>query len=63
MLTSWAADGSLGAAAREALRLDGEPAQLTALISQWAAGDFSGLPPIEVLEGSVLPGAAGGLCD
>jgi hypothetical protein len=57
MLTSWAADGSLGAAAREALRLDGEPAQLTALISQWAAGDFSGLPPIEVLEGSVLPGA------
>ena len=59
MLTSWAADGSLGAAAREALRLDGEPAQLTALISQWAAGDFSGLPPIEVVEGSVLPGAAG----
>jgi hypothetical protein len=59
MLTSWAADGSLGTAAREALRLDGEPAQLTALISQWAAGDFSGLPPIEVLEGSVLPGAAG----
>jgi hypothetical protein len=59
MLTSWAADGSLGAAAREALRLDGEPAQLTALISQWAAGDFSGLPPIEVLEGWVLPGAAG----
>jgi hypothetical protein len=59
MLTSWAADGSLGAAASEALRLDGEPAQLTALISQWAAGDFSGLPPIEVVEGSVLPGAAG----
>jgi surface antigen len=59
MLTSWAADGSLGAAARDALRLDGEPAQLTALISQWAAGDFSGLPPIEVVEGSVLPGAAG----
>ena len=59
MLTSWAADGSLGAAAREALRLDGEPAQLTALISQWAAGDFSGLPPIEVVEGAVLPGAAG----
>ncbi|MCX5960324.1 MAG: hypothetical protein NT053_11010 [Cyanobacteria bacterium] len=59
MLTSWAADGSLGAAAREALRLDEEPAQLTALISQWVAGDFSGLPSIEVLEASVLPGAAG----
>jgi hypothetical protein len=59
MLTNWAADGSLGAAAREALRLDGEPAQLTALISQWAAGDFSGLPSIEVVQASVLPGAAG----
>jgi hypothetical protein len=59
MLTNWAADGSLGVAAREALRLDGEPAQLTALISQWAAGDHSGLPPIEVVDGSVLPGAAG----
>lgn len=59
MLTSWAADGSLGTAAREALRLDREPAQLTALISQWAAGDFSALPPIEVLEGSEMPGAAG----
>ena len=59
MLTSWAADGSLGAAARETLRLEGEPAQLSELISQWAAGDFSGLPPIEVVEGSVLPGAAG----
>ena len=58
-LTAWASDGSLGAAAREALQLDGEPAELTALISQWAAGDFSALPPIEVLEGSVLPGAAG----
>jgi hypothetical protein len=59
MLTSWAADGSLGAAAQEALGLDGEPAQLTALISQWAAGDFSGLPPIEVVQASVLPWAAG----
>lgn len=59
MLTSWAADGSLGAPAREALRLDVDPAQLTELISQWAPGDFSALPPIEVVEGSVLPGAAG----
>jgi hypothetical protein len=59
MLTSWAADGSLGAASREALRLDGELAQLTALISQWAAGDFFGLPPIEVVEGLELPGPAG----
>jgi hypothetical protein len=59
MLTSWAADGSLSTAAREALRLDGEPAQLTELINQWAAGNFSGLPPIEVVVGSVWAGGAG----
>ncbi len=41
MLTSWAADGSLGAAAREALRLDGEHAQITALISPWATGAYA----------------------
>ena len=43
MLTSWAADGSLGAAAREALRLDEEPAQLTALISPLGGGGFFGV--------------------
>lgn len=59
MFTAWSVDGSLSTAARETLRLDGEPAQLTALINQWAEGDFSALPPIEVLDGSVLPGAAG----
>jgi hypothetical protein len=58
-LTAWSLDGSLAAAAREALQLDQEPAKLTALISQWRAGDFSALPPIKVLESSVLPGAAG----
>ena len=58
-LLGWAADRSLTAAAREALRLAGEPRELTALISQWAAGDFSALPPIVVPGGSVLPGAAG----
>jgi Ca2+-binding RTX toxin-like protein len=29
------------------------------LISEWAAGDFKALPPIEVLDGAVMPGAAG----
>ncbi|MCT0229559.1 hypothetical protein KQ306_01600 [Synechococcus sp. CS-1324] len=48
-------------AARTALLLPAgpEPEALTGLIAAWGAGDFSGLPPIEVLEGSVLPGAAG----
>ncbi|MCP9848706.1 CHAP domain-containing protein [Cyanobium sp. Morenito 9A2] len=60
-LTAWSIDGSLRSAARTALRLpDGaDPAALTGLIAAWAAGDFAGLPPIEVLDGSVLPGAAG----
>ena len=58
-LSEWSIDGSLSAAAQAALRLKTEPRQLTALISQWAAGDFSALPPIKVLEGSVLPGTAG----
>ena len=39
-LSQWAADGSLGAAAQAAFRLEGRPAELEALISQWAAGDF-----------------------
>lgn len=58
-LTGWAADGTLSSAAREALQLSDEPPELSALIGQWAAADFSALPPIEVLDVSVLPGAAG----
>ena len=58
-LSQWAADGSLGAAAQGAFRLEGRPAELEALISQWAAGDFSALPPIVLLPASSMPGAAG----
>jgi hypothetical protein len=61
-LGEWAADGSLGAAAQEAFRLEGKPealAVLAALISRWAAGDFSALPPIVLLPASSMPGAAG----
>jgi alpha-tubulin suppressor-like RCC1 family protein len=58
-LSEWAADGSLGAAAQAAFRLEGRPAELAALISQWAAGDFSALPPIVLLPASSMPGAAG----
>ena len=58
-LSEWAADGSLGAAAEAAFRLEGRPAELAALISQWAAGDFSALPPIVLLPASSMPGAAG----
>jgi hypothetical protein len=58
-LSQWAADGSLGAAAQAAFRLEGRPAELAALISQWAVGDFSALPPIVLLPASAMPGAAG----
>lgn len=59
LLQGWAADGRLSAAAQEALLLSGEPEQLTELVSQWAAGDFSALPPITLLPASSMPGAAG----
>ncbi|HBH72242.1 MAG TPA: hypothetical protein DDY43_02085, partial [Synechococcales bacterium UBA10510] len=58
-LSEWSIDGSLSAAAQAALRLPGEPEALKGLISEWAAGDFKALPPIEVLDGSVMPGTAG----
>lgn len=49
-LSEWSIDGSLSAAAQAALK---------ELISEWAAGDFKALPPIKVLDGSMMPGAAG----
>ena len=58
-LQEWSADGLLVSAAREALVLSEVPQELERLASQWTLGDFSGLPLIEVLEGSMLPGAAG----
>jgi hypothetical protein len=63
LLQAWAADGRLSAAAQEALLLDGEPALLPALIEQWAEGNFSGLPPIMLLQASSMPGAAGAYVD
>jgi hypothetical protein len=58
-IQSWAQDGSIRRAAQEALLLEGEPARLAGLVNQWAQGDFSALPPIVLLEGSAIPGAAG----
>ena len=37
-LQGWAADGSLVAAAQEALILPGEPEALTTLVAQWSGG-------------------------
>jgi len=59
LLQGWALDGSLTAAAQEALLLDGEPKALKNLVSQWAAGDYSGLPPIVLLSSADINGAKG----
>ena len=58
-IQGWALDGSIRRAAQEALLLDGEPELLKELVLQWAAGDFSALPPIELLPASSMPVAAG----
>jgi hypothetical protein len=59
LLQQWSIDGRLKAAAKEALLLSDEPEQLEALTEEWAAGDFSGLPPIVMLPATSMPGAAG----
>ena len=58
-LGQWATGCLLEAAALEALNLRSRPSSLEELIAQWAKGDFSGLPPIELLSASDIPGAAG----
>ena len=58
-LSEWSIDGSLSTAGQAALGLPGEPEALKELISEWAAGDFKALPPIEVLDGAVMRGTAG----
>ncbi|WP_411869540.1 calcium-binding protein, partial [Vulcanococcus limneticus] len=59
-LQALALNGALAQAAQSALLLD-ERAQgeLEAWLSLLAVGDFSTLPPIEALDGSAMPGAAG----
>ena len=59
LLQGWAADGSLVAAALEALALSGEPQALRDLVSQWSAGDFRGIPPIVLLSSADMNGAMG----
>ena len=59
LLTDWGESGALARAVREALMLEGEPEPLKRLENQWRDGDFSGLPPIVLLPGSLMPGAAG----
>ena len=60
-LQTWAADGSLLAAGVVALRLQTGHAtdQLKRIAHRLAKGKTRDLPPIELLPGSTMPGAAG----
>jgi hypothetical protein len=58
-LRQWSRSGALSRAAREALRLPGEPEPLRRVLERWGAGDFGDLPPVRVLPASAMPTAAG----
>ena len=58
-LKAWSLDGAISKAARSALSLEGSQPLLKDLESALAAGDFSGLPPVELLPATSMPGAAG----
>jgi hypothetical protein len=69
LLTQWSLDGSLVAAATEALVLEGSNAkpdakgQLQSLTSQWSAGNFKSLPQIVLLSNEDISGAQGAYAD
>jgi Ca2+-binding RTX toxin-like protein len=69
LLTQWSSDGSLVAAATEALVLDGSNAkkdakgQLQSLTSQWSAKNFKSLPQIVLLSNEDISGAQGAYAD
>ena len=60
-LQTWAAEGRLLAAGLDALQLKPGQAtdQLKRVVERLAKGDTRDLPPIELLPGSAMPGAAG----
>jgi len=58
-LQGWVLDGSLTAAAQEALGLGGEPKALADLVAAWARGNFNALPPVVLLSSADINGALG----
>lgn len=69
LLTQWSQDGSLAAAATDALNLESTNAktnakgQLQSLVSQWSAGNFKSLPEIVLLSNEDISGAQGAYAD
>ena len=58
-LQTWAQNGRLLAAAKEALMLQGTPKRQQQLIDQWAAGNFRDIPEIILLPNEDISGAMG----
>ena len=60
-LQTWAADGRLVSASVDALRLQrgGSQQKLRRIAKRLAKGETRDLPPVELLPGSAMPGAAG----
>lgn len=58
-IATWSSAGDLKTAALQALKHTTSPPVLQGLIEQWALGDFSKLPRIELLNSNNISGAAG----
>jgi hypothetical protein len=59
LLSQWARDGRLAAAAEDALVLRGQQAALDALLAEWSMGAWDQIPRIELLNADTLKNAAG----
>jgi hypothetical protein len=59
LLSQWAQDGHLAAAAEDALVLSGQQTALDALLAEWSSGTWNQIPRIELLEADTLKNAAG----
>ena len=69
LLTQWSLDGSLVAAATDAMMLESSNAKegckglLQSYVAQWSAGNFQGLPQILLLSAADISGARGAYAD
>ncbi|MEB3171502.1 MAG: calcium-binding protein, partial [Synechococcaceae cyanobacterium] len=58
-LQNWAASGDFSKAAQSALNLEGEPAPLSRWSDRLSRGEMADLPPVQLVEGALLPGVRG----
>jgi pimeloyl-ACP methyl ester carboxylesterase len=58
-LSLWAQTGTITGASLDAFELEEEPKLLGELVQQWSRNEFGDLPPLVLLPGTAMPGAAG----